>query len=272
VPVRVSSPNPFFFEQVVAAFARADSMFEPMEDFAQLGLAEGMSPETEVAVVFAPAGESPFWSEIGDELPPGAPEVVVEGHPLVARIDPALLTFEGARRLTAPAGAVVVLAHPDGTPLLYQARADGRTAVVMNLDPGRGGFFLSPWFPVLVHDATALLTGREEDFPSAVATGGTVAVPGTGAVEEASLDGRAVEAGPRMAAARRGNYEVSRSGTRWWFGGAVLSPGESGKGADTAKATAVVPAGGLPLAMWLLAAALVAVAVEEILYHRRKVG
>lgn len=276
VPVQVQSPNPFFFQQVVAAFARADSLFEPIEEFAQLGLAEGTAPDTEVAVIFAPQGESPFWSKVGEELSLGAPEVVEEDHPLIARVDPALLNFEGARKLEAPVGSVVVLRHANGTPLLYTSSVDGRKAVVVNMSPSMGDFFLSPWFPVLIHDATALLLGREDSFPSAVATGDRVIVPGT---EEVTKTIRLSEGEEEELVAvspievkRVGSYALTRSFTTWWLGGAVLSPGESGAVIGEAQSVVMEPASGWPLAVWLLLAALLAVVAEEILYHRRKVG
>jgi len=276
IPVRVESPNPFFFEQVVRAFAAANSMFEPVEDFAELGLVERGAPRTPVAVVFAPEGESAFWSLEEGELAAGAPVVVREEHPLIGRIDPALLVFEGARRLRAPEGAVVVLEHPSGDPLLYSAAVDGRRAVIVNLDPTRDGFVLSPWFPVLVHDAVALLTGREDEFPSAVPTGGRVAIPGTGEVaglrrwrggESESLEPRSPWLVERV-----GHYEMERSFTTWWAGGAVLDPGESGGASEMPAAVPVEPASGWPPALWLLALALLVAGGEEWLYHRRQVG
>lgn len=276
IPVQVAAKNPFFFQQCIGAFSRANSLFEPMEGFARLSLAEGAPPETETAIVFAPSGESPFWQDVGAELPPGAPEVVAKEHSLIARIDPALLTFDGAKKLTAPAGSVVVLAHADGTPLLYTCSAGGRRAVVLNLDPSREDFFLSPWFPVFVHDAAVLLTGREDRFPSSVATGSVIEVPGTEALEAATFlrNGQSEKLPLQTPAGidRIGNYGFSRNSTNWQVGGAVLSAGESGPAATVAGAPEVAPASGWPLATWFLLAALAALFAEELLYHRRKVG
>jgi hypothetical protein len=276
IPVQVAAKNPFFFQQCIGAFSRANSLFEPMEGFARLSLAEGAPPETETAIVFAPSGESPFWKDAGAELPPGAPEVVAKEHSLIARIDPALLTFDGAKKLTAPAGSVVVLAHADGTPLLYTCSANGRRAVVLNLDPSREDFFLSPWFPVLVHDAAVLLTGREDLFPSSVATGSIIEVPGTEALEAATFrqngNSDKLPLQTPVSIDRIGNYGFSRNSTSWQVGGAVLSAGESGPAAAGAKASEVALASGWPLAAWFLLAALAALFAEELLYHRRKVG
>lgn len=137
IPVQVKAENPFFFNQVISAFSRADSLFEPIDDFARLSLSQGNPPETQAAVVFAPAGESLLWEKLGDPLPPGPPEILSQDHPLLARVDPSLLNFEGARQLTAPKGSVVVLAHADGTPLLYTISTGEQSAVVFNFDPTR---------------------------------------------------------------------------------------------------------------------------------------
>jgi Aerotolerance regulator N-terminal/von Willebrand factor type A domain len=276
IPVQVAAKNPFFFQQCIAAFSRADSLFEPMDGFGRLSLAEGPPPDTETAIVFSPSGESPFWKEIGAELSPGAPEIVTQEHALVARIDPALLAFDGARKLVAPAGAVVVLAHTDGTPLIYTCTEGGRRAVVLNFDPSREDFFLSPWFPVLVHDAAVLLTGRENTFPSSVATGSRVEVPGTETLSAATLcQDEIIKPIALVTPAninRIGNYAFTRNATQWQLGGAVLSAGESGSAPAATSMPEVKLASGWPLAAWCLLAALIALFAEELLYHRRKVG
>ncbi len=276
IPVQVAAKNPFFFQQCIAAFSRADSLFEPINGFARLSLVEGNPPETEASLIFAPAGESPFWKTLGEELPAGPPEVIAKEHPLLARLDPALLGFDGARKLTAPSGSVVVLAHADGTPLLYTCAVAGRTAVVFNFDPARADFFLSPWFPVFVHDAAVLLTGRENQFPSAVATGSRVEVPGTETTGEAEFrTGETNAPIPYQMPAlieRIGNYQFTRNATAWHLGGAVFSAGESGPVSAGSPPPEIKLASGWPLAAWLLLAAVVVVISEELLYHRRKVG
>jgi hypothetical protein len=276
IPVQVKAKNPFFFQQCILAFSKADSLFEPIDDFARLSLSEGTPPETDTAIVFAPSGDSPFWKDVGEEIPGGPPEIVAKDHPLLGRIDPALLSFEGAKKLTAPTGSVTVLAHADGTPLLYTCSAEGRNAVVLNFDPSRDDFFLSPWFPILVHDAAVLLTGRENAFPSALATGSRIDIPGTEAVTEASYsDGKSVSAIATSSPTTIplvGNYAFSRNSTSWHIGGALFSSGESGPAAGEATPTEITPASGWPPAAWLLLAAVVVVLTEELLYHRRKVG
>lgn len=276
IPVQVQAKNAYFFEQCIAAFSRADSLFEPIKGSARLSLVEGNPPETETAIVFNPAGDSPFWSEIGSELSPGPPEVASKNHPLLARLDPALLNFDGARKLKAPTGAVVVLAHADGTPLLYTCSAAGRAAVIFNFDPAREDFFLSPWFPVFVHDAAVLLTGRENTFPSAVATGSRIQVPGTENTGSASFKSgpnkRSLPYATPFAINRIGNYSFTRNTTNWHLGGAVFSVGESGPAPAGASKPSVQPRSGWSFATWLLLAAVIAVLAEELLYHRRKVG
>jgi len=276
IPVQVRAKNAYFFEQCISAFSRADYLFEPVDAFARLSLVEGSPPETEAAIVFAPSGESAFWSDVGAELSAGPPEVVSRDHPLLVRLDPALLNFDGARKLKAPAGAVIVLAHADGTPLLYTCSSAGRSAVIFNFDPAREDFFLSPLFPVFVHDASVILTGRENHFPSAVATGTRIEIPGTENSGKArfTLGQQKLDLPYAMPAAvdRVGNYHFTRNSTDWHLGGAIFSVGESGPAPAGAAPPKVQLRSGWPLAAWFLLAAVTAVLVEELLYHRRKVG
>lgn len=274
--VRVLAKNRFFFDQCVAAFSRTESLFRPVQGAAHLALAEGTASDEPYAVVFTPSGESPFWENPGAELPGGPAEIIAKDHPLLSHLDPLQLTFEGARKLAAPKGSVIVLAHADGTPLLYTCSTGGRSAVVVNMDPARAEFFLSPWFPVLVHDSAALLTGRKDDFPSTIATGGRVEIPGTGPVEKATLHKEEktydLPATSPAAIHRAGNYDFSRNSTLWHLGGAVLSDGESGPAPADKLPAPAPPASGWPPAVWLLLAAILVILTEEFLYHRRKVG
>lgn len=276
IPVQVKAKNPFFFNQVISAFSRADSLFEPIDDFARLSLAQGNPPDTEATVVFAPDGESPFWKNLGAEIPSGPPEIISQDHPLLARVDPTLLTFDGARQLTAPEGSVIILTHANGTPLLYTISTSGKSAVVFNFDPSQNDFFISPWFPVFVHDAAVLLTGRDNSFPSTVPTGTEVEIPGTEPTGSASVlvDGSQEEIPYRSPAPidRIGNYTLTRNNTPWNLGGSLLSPGESGPAPESTAPPTFQPASGWPLAAWFLLAATIVVLIEETLYHRRKVG
>lgn len=276
IPVQVKAENPFFFNQVISAFSRADSLFEPIDDFARLSLSQGNPPETQAAVVFAPAGESALWEKLGDPLPPGPPEILAQDHPLLARVDPSLLNFEGARQLSAPKGSVVVLAHADGTPLLYTISTGKQSAVVFNFDPTQDDFFLSPWFPVFVHDAAVLLTGRNNSFPSSIPTGSEIEIPGTESTGSASFlvsnNPQTIPFETKANIQKIGNYTFTRNSTPWNLGGALFSPGESGKATEKTGTATFQPASGWPLSFWFLLAAVLVVLTEEALYHRRKVG
>jgi hypothetical protein len=276
IPVQVKAKNPFFFNQVISAFSSANSLFEPIDDFARLSLSQGNPPDTETAVIFAPEGDSPFWENPGSEIPPGPPEVVSPDHPLLARVDPTLLTFDGARELTAPKGSVVVLSHTDGTPLLYTISSAEKSAVVFNFDPSLKEFFLAPWFPIFVHDAAVLLTGRDNTFPSSIPTGREVEIPGTEADGTASFlddkDSESISFSTRPTIERVGNYTYTRNSTPWYLGGALLSSGESGPTREGNAQPGFQPAAGWPLTAWFLLAAVAVILAEELLYHRRKVG
>lgn len=276
IPVQVKAANPFFFNEVIKAFSDADSLFEPIDDFAKLSLSEGTPPDTQTAVVFAPTGECRLWEKVGEPIAPGPPEIISPDHPLLARVDPSLLNFEGARELTAPAGAVIVLAHADGTPLLYTISTPEQSAVVFNFDPSQNEFFLSPTFPIFVHDAAVLLTGRNNSFPSAIPTGSQIEIPGTESTGSAAfLKSDKTETIPFQTKAniqKIGNYTFTRNSTPWNLGGALLSPHESGKSLEKPTTPTFQPSAGWPLSLWFLLAAILVILTEEALYHRRKVG
>jgi hypothetical protein len=149
---------------------------------------------------------------------------------------------------------------------MWKSQAAGRTAVVVNLDPARGEFFLSPWFPAMVHGVALHLADRESSLLAAYPTGTKVTATGefrspsgTGSEGSASLD-------------RRGFYQVTNKGVAVPFGGALMDRAETLLDGSGPQANAQPVAAGYPLAMWLIALAAVVLVVESMLYHRRKAG
>ncbi len=280
IPIQLEAENSFFFDQVISAFSSANSLFEPVDLSAQLALAEGIAPASDNVIVFAPSGNegdsSLFWKEIGAPLSASTPEILLPNHPLLNRVNTSAITFSGGRKLVAPEGAVVVLAHPDSTPLIYTVAVKGRSAVIFNFKPSQNDFFLSPWFPVFVHDAAILLTGRETQFPAASPTGYIVNIPGIenkGTISHQS-DGIVSELDFQspFPIENIGNYKFSRDSLVWHLGASIFSLGESGPIGSNPVSTFLPPALGWPLASWFLLGAILVLGTEEILYQRRKVG
>lgn len=258
VPVGVLADDPFFFQNAVSAFERSDQMLSLAEDAktAQLMLSKGRVPAGISTVVFQPSGESSVWSSVGSEISAPVPKVLAKDHPLLRYLDAETMTFAGARQITAPTGAVVLVADESGPPLIYLMRQGAQTVCVVNLDPLAAQFYLSAWFPVLIHNAAAHLTNREDMPPATLPTGSTARVPGRA---------DATPFGPMLTT---GFHEADS----WTFATSLVSPEESLLKNDTLKENVKPIASGEAPSYWLFVLAIGVLAGESILYHRRKVG
>ncbi len=258
VPVGVLADDPFFFQNAVSAFERSDQLLSLAEDTktAQLMLSKGKVPADISTVVFQPAGESTVWSKVGNEITAPVPKVLAKDHPLLRYLDAETMTFAGARQITAPTGAVVLVADESGPPLIYLMRQGAQTVCVVNLDPLAAQFYLSAWFPVLIHNAAAHLTHREDMPPATLPTGSSARVPGRA---------DPTPYGPMLTS---GFHEADS----WTFATSLVSPEESLLKNDTLKESVKPIASGEAPSYWLLVLALGVLVGESILYDRRKVG
>lgn len=258
VPVGVFADDPFFFQNAVSAFERSDQLLALAEDTktAQLMLSKGKVPADISTVVFQPSGESTIWSKVGNEIAAPVPKVLAKDHPLLRYLDAETMTFAGARQITAPTGAVVLVADESGPPLIYLMRQGAQTVCVVNLDPLAAQFYLSAWFPVLIHNAAAHLTHREDMPPATLPTGSSARVPGRA---------DPTPYGPMLTS---GFHETDT----WTFATSLVSPEESLLKNDTLKESVKPIASGEAPSYWLLVLALGVLVGESILYDRRKVG
>lgn len=279
IPVGVLADDPFFLKNAVAAFERSDQMLTlaPDADTARLFLVRGKAPASANAIVFQPTGESPFWSDIGDEILSPVPKVVARDHPLLRYLDAEAINFAGARKLKAPTGAVVLVRDESGTPLIHLMRRGDQTVCVVNLDPLTAQFYLSAWFPVLIHNATSHLMNREEVPPSTVAAGSGFRVPGLADGASAVLKSpggseNAITGPVSGELAHSGFYEITFPDGSWTAGCSLVAPEESQLRNDTVKDSARPIASGASPSYWLLVLGVLVVAGESVLYHRRKVG
>ena len=267
VTVKVVAPQPTFFQRCVEAFSLTGGMLSLAEKDADVTIAQGSATNDSRQIIFAPNGESPFWTGGAGEIEVLAAESKIPGHPVTKHLDLEAMRFEGARDLAPVAGALVLATSEAGKPLIWKARVEGRDALVVNLDPAKGEFFFSPAFPALVHGAALDLSGRGPVLRSAHPTGSRVNAGGP----VTKPDGNPLPTGD-FTVAKLGHYLATTTGGPRWFGGALFERAETVlDGTGPADSGASVERG-YPISFWLLLLAIAMLVIEFLLYHRRKAG
>lgn len=279
LPVAVLAENAFFLENAVRAFERSEQNLQLATDAksARLFLALGRAPEAGSALIFQPQGESPMWSDVGEELPSPLPRILIKDHAMLRYLDAETMNFTGARQLKAPTGAVVLVADETGVPLIYLVRQGEETSCIVNLDPLAAQFYLSAWFPVLTHNAAAHLSHRETALAATLPTGTTTRVPGAGAegiMTVRTPGGQTFEkpAEDPLRLEETGFYVATVAEREITLACSLVSPVESGAAEASLENTTRPLAQGQSPAYWLLVLGLMALVGESAMYHRRKVG
>lgn len=297
IRVGVESADPYFLENSVQAFSGGEGLLSLVRDSPEgklpapeVVLAKSVTPSADNAVIFQPMGESVWWSDLGEEVEAGSARVLVEGHPALRYLDPTSIPFVGARQLTPPPGAQVLVADDKGLPIIYKARHEGRTALVVNIDPVAADFYFSAWFPVLVHSAATHLAGRENPLASAYRPGQAVPIPGgrdeiaTTVVAPKSA-GQGGDETENLAAAapsvngqwytgsdELGFYQLDNPSGKNDFGVNVFAADETLVNNDKSRDSHEPLSRGRSPGQWLTLLAIVVLTAESVLYHRRKVG
>ena len=200
---------------------------------------------------------------------------------MLRNLDLSGLVFVGARKIEPIDGALVLVESETGNPLIYRASRDGKTALVVNLDPIASDFYFSAWFPVLVHGAATHLAGREEDLAPVYRPGDTAPVPGfkEGGTATVTLPNPTEKDEPLEISTARvgpleklGFYEFQTDGATWPVGSSLMTSAESLLNNEAIIETAKPVSRGHSPAYWLIVVALLVLVAESILYHRRKVG
>ncbi len=285
IPISVISEDRFFYENCVLAFSQANGLLTLVpgdsDPQPQLVIGTGRLPiaeeSTSSLLIFQPTGESPWWSEVGPEIDVVLPRTLDESHPVIRHLDPTLLPFVGAKRLTVPSGAEVLVEAEDGTPLIFRATSAGRSALVVNLDPLASDFYLSAWFPVLVYSATVHLAGRSETIRSSYPAGQFVTIPGVQSgqatvvmqPDDSRTDTTEKVFGPLR---QTGFYNLKNEGGDWQVASSLLSVTETDVDNSDVRDSRQPVNRGLSPALWMTLLAILVVVAESILYQRRKVG
>ena len=278
VRVHVDAEDKFFFDTAVESFSRGGNGFLLLtSESPQVVIARGTAPDAALSLIFQPDGPSPWWKSVGEPLESVVPRVRVPDHPVLRHLDANGMNFAGARKISPADGALVLVESDQSVPLLYIANAGGRTAVVVNMNPGDAGFFYSAWFPVLVYGAATHLAGREESLASTYTPGATIPLPGASDTEATSIvapDGTIVSVTGRNFGPLEhpGFYQLRNGSGEWLAAVNLLSPGESLLNNESTLTTLAPIAKGLPPYLLLTIIAIVVLILESLLYHRRRVG
>jgi hypothetical protein len=267
VTVKVAAPQPVFFQRCVEAFSLTGGMLSLAEKDSDVTIAQGSATTDPRQIIFAPSGESPFWTGGAGEIEVLAAESKIPGHPVTKHLDLESMRFEGARDLTPVVDALVLATSEAGKPLIWKARVEGRDALVVNLDPAKGEFFFSPAFPALVHGAALDLSGRGPVLRSAHPTGSRVNAGGP----VTKPDGNPLPSGD-FTVAKLGHYLATTTAGPRWFGGALFERAETVLDGTGPADSGTSVERGYPISFWLLLLAVALLVVEFLLYHRRKAG
>ncbi len=281
VRVAVQSDDRFFLENSVVAFSRGAGLLQLTDQNPQIVLAKAATPDAKQALIFQPAGESAWWTSLGDEVQAVAPRLLVEDHPALRFVDVTSIPFIGARQIEPCENAKLLVVSDEGVPLVYRASRDGKSAIVVNMDPVAAEFYFSAWFPVLVHSAATHLAGREESLTSVYRPSDVVMIPGVGEGEATKVSAPAEpqDRSEQNVVGKKlpplsdlGFYELNNKSGDWLVACSLLSASESlldnAKVEDTSKP---IRRGYAPAHLLTLLAILV-LTIESLLYHRRKVG
>jgi hypothetical protein len=277
IRVGVKSEDRFFLEKSVLAFSKNAGLLTLVSGKADIVLANGAVPDSKRMLLFHPAGKSSWWKDLGERVDVAAARIMIKNHPALRHLDAASIPFIGARQLTAPPGAQILVSDDNNLPLIYAARHENRAAIVVNMDPVAADFYFSAWFPVLVHSAATCLAGREEVLSATYRPGDTAPIPGASddsvstwapsPGESSEIRGKRLTLDDRL-----GYAELSNASGRWLIGSSLLAESETLLDNKAAANTGEALSRGRSPTQWLTLLAIVVLTVESVLYHRRKVG
>ena len=284
IPIAIDAEDRYFYENCVQAFSQQDGLLSlqaATDDKTQLLIGAGQfAIPTDYdgdLLIFGPQATSPFWDTVGDEVKVLEPQAIDADHPAIRHIDATLLNYVGARDVSLPGGAEVLVQSESGTPLIWRATSSGNSALVFNFDPLASDFYFSAWFPVLVYSSATHLAGRTNQQPATWRTGESLFIEGVDAQDTSTItlpDDQSAEAtsdsfGPLT---QTGFYEINNSRGQWFAACSLLANSETLTGnADVVETLQPINRGSSP-ATWLTLLAIAVLTTEAMLYHRRRVG
>ena len=266
IPVIIPAGDNYFYQRCIEAFSKSGGSLQIAKtgQEASISVYDGSVPAdaTGNIIIFAPKGTSPFWTTLGNEFIVDLPITENPQHPILRHSDINQINFPGAKKITLPENARVIVESEQKIPLIYQINERVRSVIVVNLNPAQADFFLSPSFPILIHDAATYLSGHDTQLASIYPTGTTISVPSDANDDASNIN--------KLNLDKAGIYDFTKKGRDLQISAALLSQNESLLSNKLKSSELANLASGYPLSFWLIVAAIIILVLESILYHRRK--
>ena len=273
VEVSIPDTNYYFFQRCVEAFSKTSGSLKLVKQSGGIHICEGKIPDgvSGDCIVFAPSGESDFWRNGENLAEVYVPIVHFSNHPMMKHFDVNLFSFAGAKTITAPEGAKVIVASESGVPLVYQVNKPDKSVVVVNLDPKLDDFFLDTSFVVLVYDIIMHLSGNTLRQPAVYAMGQAYRAKEKESFNQPEVEDMLfLEEGQSFLPKTVGSYK-SLDSIAQHFSVGLLSERESALKPTSEDSIVKFASSTYPLSFWLIVLGITLLIVESISYHRRKV-
>jgi len=275
IPVSIPSGDNYFYQRCIEAITRSGGSLEitNSSNNSSVSIVEGYVPEelTGDIILFSPAGVSPYWDNLGQEFAVNLAISKSNQHPTLRHSDIHQLNFSGAKKITAPENARVIVESENQIPLIYQINEPNRSLIVLNFNPALGDFFLSPAFPIIVYDTATYLSGNSARLASTYATGNQLTIAAEeidSQVTTPSSDKETIT--NQLNLDQIGIYSWQNKGKKLQISTSLLSVNDSLLKSNISSSTLRKMNTGYPLSFWLIVLGIVFLITESVLYHRRK--
>jgi len=211
VLVTIPEENNYFYQRCIEAFSKTSGSLLLSDGDSQVKIFHGQVPDDETGdiIIFAPSGDSSYWSSIGSEEAIHVAIAEQPNHGVLKHLNVNEFQFPAAKRMK---------------PVESKA---GQNIVVINLDPQKDDFFLNTGFVTLIYDSAMFLSGNETRLPATYPMGVEYVALNDSEYIQPSEESIKVKRGERILPQELGLYAASRDEEKTSFSTALLSAKES---------------------------------------------
>jgi len=270
--VSIPSEDNYFYQRCVEAFSKTSGTLLLADEGGDMSIFHGEVPQgfKGNCLVFAPSGESDFWSKTGEPILVDIPILEEAGHALVKHISVAEFAFPGAKQMNAPEDARVIIRTDSGIPLVYVVSRAEQSIVVVNIDPQLDDFFLYTGFVTMIYDSALFLTKNDDRLPSSY----PITYRHVAKEENVYTDPNAktikLAKGQSFSPEALGLYKAETNTNNASFTTALFSSGESALTTSSKSDQSIDIPSGYSFSFWLIVLGIILLIIESIFYHRRK--